>query len=451
MRHDTVMAGGAEDSSALWYATAAAAPHFEQVQAELETDVLIIGGGVAGLSTALHLAEAGIDVVVIEAGQPGSGATGQSGGLIAPDYIRHSPETIGRVLGRQNGERLTRFLGESAQFCFDLIDRHAIDCDARQDGFSSPAHTPALANMQRSYAMQWASRGHNVRFMEAEDVRRTLGSRRYCGALHFADGGSLNPLAYARGLARAAAKAGAAIFTESPVSILTRLNDGWHAQAAGGGVRARRLVLAANGGNAALHPALRRTALPLHVVEFATVPLSLEQRTRLLPESGSFTDKTPYVFSARYDGPGHMISAFPVSFLVRGQKGWHKEARRRLISHFPAMGKPSIDYLWEGTAWINPSLLPELYDLGDNAFAIQACNGRGLSINSSLGRDMAAALASGDHGHLPVLLRAPSPIRMHAIASLLPKTVMTMAYISNRLFSLSRAARDSYAGDRAGR
>jgi glycine/D-amino acid oxidase-like deaminating enzyme len=398
---------------------------------EVVTDVLVIGGAVAGLTTALHLAEAGVDVCVVEARQIGSGATSQSGGLVAPDFIRHTPESVVTQLGPCAGERLIQMIGGSAEQLFDLVQRHDIRCDAAQDGFYTPAHTEALATDQRRYAGQWSSRGFPVSFIGGADARARLGVERYCGALRFAQGGSINPLGFARGLATAALAKGAGIWIDSPVDTLTRTGGHWVARTRHGSVSARRVVLAANGGNAALHPALARTVLPLHVIQFATAPLTDAQRRSILPAGGAFTDKAPYLFTARLDGLGHLISAFPMNWMVQGKSAWLREARRRIGQHFAAMPDPEIRFLWPGLACVNSSLLPEIYDLGEEALAIQACNGRGLSVNTAIGIEMAEALVHRDLGRLSVQPHQPTPIRLHAGAAMLPKLLMSMAYISN--------------------
>ncbi|MDG2534205.1 FAD-dependent oxidoreductase [Sphingomonas sp. HITSZ_GF] len=423
--------GDRPSTAPVWVATAAPGPELAPLAVEIEAEVLVIGGGIAGMTTALHLAETGVDTVLLEAGQPGDQATGWSGGLIAPDYIRHTPETIGPVLGRLRGERLTRMIGGSARAVFDLIERHAIDCDARQEGFYTPAHSEHLAQNQRRYANQWSSRGYDVRFVEAREARHIFGVERYCGALCFGDGGSINPLGYVRGIAHAALRQGARLFAQSPVETLVRDGGRWIARTPGGAVSARRVVLAANGGNAKLHPALKRTVLPLHVVQFATAPLDAAQRETILPQGGAFTDKVPYLFTARLDAQGHLISAFPMSFLVNGGKAHLREAQRRLKQHFAVMPDPRIDYIWEGLAQVNSSFLPELYDLGDGALAIQADNGRGIGINTQLGIEVAAAIATNSREQLSVAPRTPHPIRFHAGAALLPKLLMTMARLSN--------------------
>lgn len=424
-------ANSCPSTRAVWATTSAPGPDLGVLTASVEADVLVVGGGIAGMTTALHLAEAGVDTVLLEAGEPGDRSTGWSGGIVAPDYIRHTPETIRQTLGAASGERMTRMIGGSARAVFDLIARHGIDCDARQDGFYTPAHTDALVEQQRGYAAQWWSRGYDVTFVEGEETRRLFGVERYRGALRFAEGGGVNPLGYVRGIARAALRQGARLYAESPVAALEHDGGRWLARTPEGAVSARRVVLAANAGNAALHPALHRTVLPLHVVQFASAPQEAAQRALLMPEGGALTDKVPYLFTARLDGYGRMISAFPKSFLLSGPKAHVREARRRLIRHFPAMSDPQIDFMWEGVACVNTSFLPELYDLGNGAIAIQADNGRGIGVNTQLGIEVAAAIASNSNEILSVTPRRPHPIRFHAAARLLPKLLMTMAYLSD--------------------
>lgn len=420
------------NSAAAWAATAEPAADLHPLRASVETDVLIIGGGIAGCSTALHLAERDIDVVLLEAGEIGDGATGQSGGLVAPDYIRHTPETVRPQFGHIAGERMTRMIGGSGQFVFDLIKRLSINCEARQDGFYTPAHTAALAEAQRATANLWAARGFPVEMVDAGRAQALFGATRYCGALRYATGGSLNPLSYVRGLAIAAAVNGARLYTQSRATRLRRQGDGWVCDTASGTVRAARVVLAANGGgNARLHPAMHNTTLPLNVTQFASAPIDPEQHSVILPKGGAFTDKFPYLFTARVDLQKRIISAFPDNYFIRDEAGARKEAVRRLKQYFDILDRPEIDFLWKGKAWLNTSFLPEVYDLGDDAFAIQACNGRGIANNSVIGAELASMLASGHRDALSVPMHRPTPIRFHFIASIMPKFLMSLAYLSN--------------------
>jgi len=176
---------------------------------------------------------------------------------------------------------------------------------------------------------------------------------------------------------------------------------------------------------------MARTSLPLQVIQFATSPLSPAERRATLPEGGAFTDKRPYLFTARNDGYGHLISGYPTTLFVRGEQACRREAERRLRENFAALPQPDIAYLWRGLAWVNTSFLPEIYDLGDDAIAIQACNGRGIAINTVLGSEVAEMLATGERRALSVQPRAPKSIRFHAIAAMLPKLLMSLAYVSD--------------------
>jgi glycine/D-amino acid oxidase-like deaminating enzyme len=417
----------------LWEATAAPGPALKAIEGEQKADIAVIGAGIAGLSTALHLAEAGCSVTLLEAFEPGSGATGKSGGLLAPDFIRHSPLEIEHLLGSDSGPRLVEMVGSSARQAMELIESHGISCDAKLDGFWVPAHDQATSVKLLNRAKEWHDAGFNADWIPAGETIERLGAERYCGAIRFAQGGSLNPLAYSRGLAAAAIKHGAAIYTNSPVKELTRHHDGWRVISENGRVDARRVVLAANGGNSALHIGMRRTVLPLSVFQYATAPLSAEQMAAVLPGRGSFTDKQPYIFSARFDKDGRLISALPDFFIPRSDKSLIAEAKRRLAKHFPILKNASIEYLWRGTAWINPTLLPKVYDLSDGVFAIQACNGRGIALNTVLGREMANALTKGKHYSRAVKTERPNPIKAHKLVQNIPSVLMALAYVKNRL------------------
>jgi glycine/D-amino acid oxidase-like deaminating enzyme len=234
-------------------------------------------------------------------------------------------------------------------------------------------------------------------------------------------------------LAEAAIRQGAAIYSHSPVNKLACHSDGWRVVTASGHLDAKRVVLAANGGNAALHAGMKRTVLPLRVFEFATAPLSAEQRASILPQGGSFTDKHSYLFTGRYDKEGRLIGAFPDFFIKRSEKCLYGEAKRRLVRHFPILERVPIEYLWHGTAWINPSLLPKIYELGEGAFAIQACNGRGLATNTVLGKEMASALIHKNESLLSVNPELAVQIRAHCLVQMAPSILMAMAYLNDRV------------------
>ena len=416
----------------LWEQTSAPGPKLESLHGDKKADIAIIGAGVAGLSTALHLAETGCSVAVIEAKEPGSEATGKSAGLIAPDFISHNPDQIESKFGEDWGGRLIKFVGTAASQCFDLISAHNISCDAKQDGFWTPAHNLDTAGKLSKRAREWQKRGYKVEYFEKERTARSLGSPRYCGAMRFAEGGSLNPLAFSRGLADAAMRQGATLYSRSPVTKLERRGDRWRVITDNGYLDAKRVVLCANGGNSALHPAMRRTVLPLQVFEYATTPFTEENRALVLHEGGSFTDKQPYMYSARYDGAGRLIAAFPDILVSRKESRLFREAGRRLHRHFPAVRDPSVEFLWHGTAWLNPSLLPKVYDLQDGVLAIQACNGRGLANNAVLGKEGAAFMTNGSAKSLSVKLEQPHQIRGHFMVRYGPSFLMTLAYLRNK-------------------
>jgi len=417
----------------LWEKTAPPGPSLHSLDKKVSSDVAIIGAGIAGLSTAIHLAQEGVIVIVLESGQPGSGATGQSGGLIVPDFIRHLPSDLERALGAEAGTKLINMIGNSAEACFALIDKYKIDCDARQNGFWVPAHDKLVAAALQQRAHEWAARGFKVRYAGISETIETLGANKYCGAMVYKNGGTLNPLAYCRGLASVALELGVRIFNNSEALELERTRSHWLIKTPEGEVEASDLVLAANGGNAKLHHSLKNTVLPLDVIEYATAPLTLEQRRTLLKDRVAFTDKQNYLFTARCDSADRLVSAFPDFATSRSQKTLLKEAKRRIKQHFPQLGPVEIEFLWPGQAWINTDLLPKVYALGENAVAIQACNGRGIASNTIIGSELAKAIITRDFSNLPVEVTAPRPVKPYGLLKHLPAVLMTIARAKNQI------------------
>ena len=185
----------------LWAATAPPAPATPKLAESLKTDVLIVGGGFTGLSTALHLAETGCQVCVLEAHEPGWGASGRNGGQVNPT-LKHDPDELVRLYGAAKAEPLIDAVSHSADDVFDLVRRHAIDCAAVRSGWLQLAYSEKAVEGMRSRAAQWARRGAPVETLDRAAVAKRVGTQVFAGGWLDGRAGGLQPLAYTRGLVR---------------------------------------------------------------------------------------------------------------------------------------------------------------------------------------------------------------------------------------------------------
>ena len=213
----------------LWSATAHPAPDTPPLDGNVTTDIAIVGAGYCGLSAALHLAEEGTQVTVLEACEPGWGASGRNAGHCTPDWTYYTPDEVAAKFGPDHGERLNDFQAGAGSFVFDLIRRHGIACDARQTGTISAVRKNNHAAMAvcRAKAEQWQRRGKPVDLLDADAVAAQVGSDRFQAALLFREGGNLQPLDFARGLARAALASGASVHGRTAVTGITRESGAW--------------------------------------------------------------------------------------------------------------------------------------------------------------------------------------------------------------------------------
>ena len=417
----------------LWQSLADPGPARPALRGRESAEIVVVGAGIAGLSLALHLAEAGRRPVVLEAETPGAGALGASAGIIAPQLVRDTPAGVLSKLGPTLGDSWLRLVAESGSYLFDLIAREKIGCDARPQGFIAPsANGEALAELERARD-EWAPYRGGIRVLDRDDVASMTGCVGYRAGILDETGGCLDPLQLARGLAERAEAKGARIFDNSRVRSIASAGAGWRLATRQGVIDTPQVVLCANGGNV-LHPHLDQTVLPMHIYEMATEPLPEAMQREVLPGGQCMTDMELDIFSIRYAAEGRLVTAYPVSHrqsLAEVETQVNDRLARMLARALPV----KIAHLWHGTAWINSSLLPRIVMVEPGMIAVQACNGRGIATNNIIGREISRMLLSGGDYHTELACPAPSKISRFWLAQRLPNMITSAALSMRRLRS----------------
>src|SRR6516165_12584731 len=221
----------------LWSVTAPPGPDCSPLGGAQRAQAAVIGAGYTGLSAALHLAAAGRDVVVLETADIGERASGLNGGQVIPG-VKHDPDTLERMLGPYAGGRLVATAAAGPDLVFELIARHGIACDARRAGWIQPATSEAALEQLGRRVEQWLRRGAPVSLLSRGEVLQLTGSARYCAGLLDRRGGTVQPLAFVRGLAQAVLRAGGRIHTHSPALRLGRRTGAWSIDTPQGSVTA---------------------------------------------------------------------------------------------------------------------------------------------------------------------------------------------------------------------
>ena len=393
---------------ALWQVTAPPRPADPSLTEDLACDVAIVGAGFTGLRAALSLAEAGCKVAVFDAGEVGHGAAGRSGGQVNPMLPVARPEDLRRSVGDTYFDRLAQVSLGSADELFDLVRRYEIDCDARQHGWLRADHSAAARQSARAAARAWNEVGARFEFLDGDDVRRLSGSPSYLSATLSPQGGAVQPLALARGLARVAEAAGAKIYARSTVRNLNRVDQRWRLTAAGQQVIADRVLLATNAYTDQLFAGLQRSLLPLTSIQIATAPLSKDEIEPILPGGQTISDTRRLIMYARREPDGRVVFGSIGYRLPLGRDGGFRWLHRDAARIFPSIRKESWLYRWSGKIALTKDRLPHLHEPAPGLLAGLGYNGRGVAMSLVMGRVLAERALGAD----PALLPFPiSPIR----------------------------------------
>jgi len=400
------------DPPAVYTQAAPPAPPTSPLTGRPHVVVAVIGAGFTGLSAALHLAEAGVDVAVLEAKEVGWGASGRAFGQVVP-YLKIGHREILRQYGPERGARVINAVAAGPDLVFELIARHGIACWAVQTGLIFAAHAPAGRRDLESRTAYWQDRGAPVEMLEGAACAEAVGSSLYAAASLDRRGGNLNPFAYARGLARAAVAAGAVIHTRTPVRGISRRDGCWavDAGADGGttggatrgtnggteGLTANAVLLATNAYTGDLWPGLRESIIPLRGHGFVSAPLSDNVRRSILPGRQSLTDTRRLFSGVRMlpDGRLHGSAYGPISGPEPAADFRRVDGRVRRL--FPQLGAVQWDAAWSGWVAMTPDHVPRVHELAPGLWAGLGYNGRGIAAATLMGRELAArARGAGD-------------------------------------------------------
>jgi len=387
-------------------------PDAPPLGSDATADVAIVGGGFCGLSAALHLAERGVSVVLLEARGIASGGTGRAFGQVVP-YAKHGEPHLLHHFGASVGTRLIEAVGTGPSLVWDLIDRHRIDCGAQRSGLLFAAHNPTGETSLQRRAAFWQARGAPVEMLDAPRTSALIGSTRYQTALLDRRGGHIVPLAYAYGLAAAALRAGARLHADSRVLSVAREGGGWRLRTGAGSVVARSIVVGPGAYADDLWPGMRHSIVPIRAHQLVTAPLSQNIGATILPEGQSVTDTRRLYSGTRMlpDGRLH-LSVDGDGFAARGAT-YREKAANRARSLFPQLGEIVFEEAWTGWVDMSADQYPHLHHLADGAWGVIGLSGRGIAFATLLGRDIARRILDGERADtfMPVTPLKPMAIR----------------------------------------
>ena len=397
----------------LWAAVTPAGPELPELAGAQEADVVVIGGGFTGLSTALHLRDAGLDVAVVEAMEPGWGASGRNNGQVIPTLSRPDPEDIIAKHGAA-GERFVALLRDSASILFDLTRRYNIAAEQEQTGWVQPVHSPGRIKIAERRVRQWSKFGAPVELLSRDQDRDMLGSDAWFGGFWNRSGGHINPLALSRGLAGVVVEKGARIFARSPATSIARRDGKWLVKTALGQISGKALVVATNAYSdefsKSLIPDLAREVVPVLSWQMATQPLSDNVRKTIIPGRQAMSDTHGELYFARYDARNRLVTGGAV--IGPGNKAERIKARvtERLQRLWPQIGDVSFDYVWNGYVGMTTDFLPRMHRLGPDAYGWTGCNGRAVALSIALGGELAKAVHGAEERDLALPFTEPMPI-----------------------------------------
>ncbi|QPO13347.1 FAD-binding oxidoreductase [Thalassospira sp. A40-3] len=413
-------------------ATANATAPFAKLEGDQTCDIVIIGGGFTGLSSALHLAERGYDVILLEAHRVGWGASGRNGGQVGSGQRREQDE-LEQMVGRDDAHKLWDIAEESKDVVKALIAKHNIQCDWKP-GILHADHRARFVEHSRAYAEKLrAEYGYeDIRFVDCDEMRAMLGTEFYHGGSLDMGAGHLHPLNFALGLADAARAAGARIFEGAVVTsyenqagkVTVKTKDG-------GVVSANKLILGCNGYLDALDDRVAKRVMPINNFVIATEPLGDDLARELIRDDVAVADSKFVINYYRLSADKRMLFGGGETYGYNFPRDIKAFVSPHMLEVYPQLKDVKIDYGWGGTLAITMNRMPFFEKIEDNIFTASGYSGHGVAMATLAGQIMADAV-SGTMERFDVMANIKTPVFPGGKMLRFPMLVAAMLWYSIR-------------------
>lgn len=380
----------------------------EPLSAPARCSVCVVGGGYTGLSTALHLARRGVDVMLLEQSRLGWGASGRNGGQ-AHVGMRREQDWLEKHVGAADARRLWDFALAARAHLDWLIESYAIDCDLRL-GYLHANHRARYTTATREHVEHLRTHyGYEyIRFVERDELASLVATEGYCSASLDTRSGHLHALNLALGLARAASSHGARLHEDVEVTGIAPHGGGWRVTTTRGEVSAERLVLACNGYLRGLAPEVERHVMPINNYIAVTEPLGAEGARRLISNGAAVSDSRFVVNYFRMTADHRLLFGGGENYGYQFPRDIGAFVRPQLLKVFPQLAQVRLDYAWGGTLAITPTRMPWVKEIQPGLVNASGFSGLGVVIAPYTGKVVADALC-GERDSLELLGRVPVP------------------------------------------
>ncbi|MCH9690748.1 MAG: FAD-binding oxidoreductase [Gammaproteobacteria bacterium] len=395
-----------QHADSYYKASANQLPQYSTLQGAHHCDVCVIGAGYTGLSSALHLASKGFNVILLEAHRIGWGASGRNGGQVASGQ-RAEQDELEASVGLEHARQLWQLAEESKQLVKDLVAQHDIQCDLKP-GVLHVDHKKRYVPHSRAYAekLQKEYDYADIRFVDTEELRDMLATQAYYGGTIDKGAAHLHPLNYALGLGKAAEDAGVSIFENAQV-LDYRDGEKVRIRTALGEVEANTAIFACNGYLERLNDRVASRVMPINNFIIATEPLDEATARSLIRDDVAVADSKFVINFYRLSADRRLLFGGNESYGYKFPQDIKAFVRKPMLKIYPQLENTGIDYGWGGTLGVTLNRMPFFERLQGNLFNASGFSGHGVAMATLAGKLMAEAV-DGTMGRFDIMAKVPT-------------------------------------------